>query len=85
MERKHRFYDVRHMGIIFSVKGDWEESVPATRDEPEEGGCFYEYKITVDDKEGEKDFTELLDSKVIETIVSEAEEGLRELCNIQNW
>jgi hypothetical protein len=79
MERKYRFYVVKHMGITFSVEGDWEEYVPATKDEPAEGNCFYEYKIAVYGLEGEKDFTELLDSKVVEIIVSKAEQGLREL------
>ena len=75
MERKHRWYEVLHGKHEYMVQGDWEEYVPATEDEPHEGGCFYEYDILLNDER----IIEHLNVKTIKIIVEVAEQCLREM------
>lgn len=79
MQRKHRWYSVKRDDVTFTVSGDWEEYQPATKHEPEEGGCFYEYEIMVEELDTEKDWSEWLDEKFVASLLTEAEECLNAL------
>jgi hypothetical protein len=63
-------------GIDFEVNGDYAAYYPATMyksngdpGDPAEGGCFEDYTITIEGV----DVTDVLDSKIIEEIMEEAE------------
>ena len=71
----YRWADVEYEGLIFEVSGEWEPYQKATDDEPEEGGCFSEWDITID---GVSIF-EMLTPKVSKMLLETAEDILRRM------
>ena len=65
-----RTVDVEYSGITFTVKGNWERGYAETRLDPGQADGFDEAYIYIDDN----DVSDVLDSKVIESIIELATE-----------
>lgn len=66
---------IHHEGFSFEFSGKWIPAVPATREEPGDGGYFVDYLVELNGKPIEK----ILNENTINAIISRAiEEKSRE-------
>ena len=71
----YRWCDLNYEGIDFKVEGYWTDYQKATLEQPEEGGCFDDWDILIDDVS----VWEILSESTQIRIIEQAEEILREM------